>query len=113
MCKEPMQPGIDPDRLLLPMIRRRNEGVWLNRSFGTKPVSLERFPMVAGMPPNMALWPRSRSSRRCSLPMSSGNKPVRPVLVRLRTERKDRLPRWELSSPCRGTFGSSRATTRC
>ncbi|KAG2584386.1 hypothetical protein PVAP13_6KG295406 [Panicum virgatum] len=68
--------------------------------------------MLPGMAPDRPFPPRRYLSLR-SLPRSVGMEPVRFVFERSSTERKERLPRWGVSSPCRGTSGIDRAITRC
>jgi hypothetical protein len=56
-------------------------------------LSLVRFPKAVGMEFDRLFPIRPRDLRRRSLPSSAGIGPVRLVFVRLRTERKERLPR--------------------
>jgi hypothetical protein len=69
-------------------------GIWPESLFKarSRSSSLVRFPKAEGMAFDRLFPIRPRDLRRCSLPSSTGIDPVRFVLSRLRTERKERLP---------------------
>lgn len=65
------------------------------------------------MVPDSRFSARTKYLRRRRRERSSGMAPTRLAFMRFRVERKERLPRWGLSSPWRGTSDNCRATTRC
>ncbi|KAG2632344.1 hypothetical protein PVAP13_2NG081622, partial [Panicum virgatum] len=81
-----------PERLLFPRLSELSNGVLLNMLAGIGPLKLVRLPMAPGMEPDRLFWLRTRYWRRRRRPRAGGIGPVRLALVRLRTERKERLP---------------------